>query len=100
MHDWRPPLTPQSSSPSRRGDRVLRVAFASACASPVLLRVCFSMLIPGLLASAPTVIPTVTVLRNASFGGSIWSAHETNWYIKYLGNVTSFEACLESSCNS
>ena len=42
------------------------------------------------------VIPTVTVHRNASFGGSIWSVHETNWFIKYLGNVTSFEACLDA----
>jgi hypothetical protein len=54
------------------------------------------MLIPGLLARSPTVTPTVTVHRNASFGGSIWSAHETNWFIKYLGNFTSFELCLEA----
>ena len=40
--------------------------------------------------------PSVVVHPNHSFGGHIWSPHEDNWYIKYLGNVSSFAACLEA----
>jgi hypothetical protein len=31
-----------------------------------------------------------------SFGGHIWSAHETNAYIKYLGNFSSVSECLDA----
>jgi len=40
--------------------------------------------------------PTATWHNATSFGGHIWSAHETNAYIKYLGNFSSASACLDA----
>lgn len=40
--------------------------------------------------------PTVTWHNATSFGGQIYSAHETNNYIKYLGNFSSASDCLDA----
>lgn len=45
-------------------------------------------------ASAVLASPTATWHNATSFGGHIYSAHETNAYIKYLGNFSSASQCL------
>lgn len=40
--------------------------------------------------------PTATWHNATSFGGHIYSAHETNAYIKYLGNFSSASQCLDA----
>ena len=40
--------------------------------------------------------PTATWHSATSFGGHLWSAHETNAYIKYLGNFSSSSQCLDA----
>lgn len=42
------------------------------------------------------VTPTATWHNATSFGGHIYSAHETNAYIKYLGNFSSASQCLDA----
>tara|TARA_B110001452_G_scaffold248648_1_gene235574 strand:- start:673 stop:2022 length:1350 start_codon:yes stop_codon:yes gene_type:complete len=75
----------------------MHLSFLTATPSPALYYMVVTLLVLGAVSlQAPNTIPNVTVHPNASFGGAIWSSHETNWYIKYLANVTSFEACLEA----
>ena len=40
--------------------------------------------------------PNATWHNATSFGGHIYSAHETNAYIKYLGNFSSASDCLDA----
>ena len=47
-------------------------------------------------AAIQPVTPTATWHNATSFGGHIWSAHETNAYIKYLGNFSSASQCLDA----
>ena len=81
----------------RRMHEFMHLSFLTATPSPALYYMVVTLLVLGAVSlQAPNTIPNVTVHPNASFGGAIWSSHETNWYIKYLANVTSFEACLEA----
>ena len=46
--------------------------------------------------AAKLATPTATWHNATSFGGHIYSAHETNAYIKYLGNFSSASQCLDA----
>ena len=51
---------------------------------------------PAFGEGAVRATPTATWHNATSFGSHIWSAHETNSIIKYLGNFSSASQCLDA----